>query len=244
MKKTAAVIIMTIATSFLFSCQKASSKDDLKEAQLCLNSSAPAEARGCLTKIASDVSATAYKLRCAAVFISEGFNTAASFTDALDKLKNPGSCSGGCSSTVNAINSLNFHKGTSLNTDAPARQRNIDVATEAYTYCSLADTNIYQQISSIFRIGTLASMAAYQVTGGATPTEDDIKTAIGTLPDATLGSIAVSTYNGSCTDVTNASDSTKAFCTELGIAVNSKSGDAAIGACFKYKLANPTLNCP
>lgn len=243
MKKTVVLFTLITAASLLFSCQR-SAKDDLKDAQLCLNTSAPAEARNCLTKIASDTSATAYKLRCAAVFISEGFNTPASFTDALDKLKNPGTCTGGCSSTVTAINTLNFHNGSNLSTDAAARQRNLDISAEAFDNCGQAGANIYMQISSLFRLGTLASMTAYQTSGGVPPTEDQIKTAIGSLSDADLGAIAVATYTATCTNLTNASDSTKAYCTELGVAVNSSTNQTAVGSCFKNKLQNPNYVCP
>ena len=150
----------------------------------------------------------------------------------------------GFSSTVSTINSLNFHNGVNLSSDATARQRNIDVASEAFSYCSISGSNLYMQISSLFRIGTLASMAAYPLTGGAQPTQDQIKTAIGTLDNATLGAIVTSTYATTCQNLTTAPDATKSYCAELATAVNGGSSAAAIGNCLKLRLQNPSATCP
>jgi hypothetical protein len=231
-----------IITSALFSCAK-SDKNDLKEAQLCLNSSAPADARSCITKIASINTAQANKLRCAAVFISEGFNTPASFTTALDQI-NGGTtgCAGGCSSTVNVINSFNFHNGDV--TDPAVRTRNADVSVEAFNYCSQSETNIYTQISSMFRLGTLAANLAYAANGAATPTADQIKAQLTNLDAAEVGNIVITTYNTSCQNTANASDSTKKYCAELETAVNSGATATAIGNCLKGKLADPNYVCP
>ena len=225
----------------LASCQKTST-DNLKETQLCLNNSAPSEARACLDKISSDSSAQANKLRCAGIFISEGFNSPASFTTALDQINGSGSCTGGCSSTIDAMNSFNFHSGD--NSDVTNREHNLAVSLEAFNYCSAAETNIYMQISSIFRIGTLAAMTAYATTNGATPTVDQIKTAVGSLSNSDVGAIVMTTYTTSCQNLTTASDATKKYCAELETAVNGGTTEDAIGACLKKKLADPAATCP
>lgn len=248
MKKILVSAALIVTASTLFSCQK-SATENLKDAQLCLNTSAPTEARGCLSKIEGDTSALANKLRCSAVFISEGFNTPASFITALDSLKTPTGCGGGCSSTVTAVTALSFDSGNNVGGSAPAvanRQRNLDVSVEAFNYCELSETPIYFQISSLFRIGTLASMTAYSVGGvaGAAPTETEIKAALSTLPNDQLGAIAISTYAATCQDVANASDSTKTYCAELAAAQSSGDGSANdVGVCFKAKLNNPAAVC-
>ena len=246
MKKLVLTIGLALTSTFIFSCQNAaSSKDALKETQLCLNTSAPSSARSCVSKISSDLSSAAYKLRCAAIFISEGYNTPAAFTGAFDQINSTGSCTGGCSSTVNAINSLNFHSGANLGGDPVARQRNQDVAAEAFLNCSQSGANIYTQISSLFQIGTLASMAYYALGSSATPTQDQIKAAIGTLDPATLGAIVTTTYTSTCSgDLSKASAATVKLCSDLAAAVAGGSTQAAIGACLKIKLANPAATCP
>lgn len=223
-----------LISAFLFSCAK-SEKNDLKEAQLCLNTSTPSEAMACVDKIASNGSAQAYKLRCAAIFISEGFNSPTSFIDALDKINNP-SGTGGSSSTVGAISALSFVKSAS------DQARSEAVANNAFSYCSLAETDIYMQISSIFKIGTLAANIAYIATAGATPTENDIKNAIATLPSAEIGQLVVATYNSTCQNLEKASDSTKKYCEELGNAVNAGGSEANIGDCLKNNLNNPNYS--
>ncbi len=248
MKKILIAAALIITTTSLFSCQK-SATENLKDAQICLNTSAPAEVRGCLSKIEGDTSALAYKLRCSAVFISEGFNTPASFITALDSLKTPTGCGGTCSSTVSAVTALSFDSGNNAGPSAPAvanRQRNLDVSVEAYNYCELSETPIYFQISSLFRIGTLASMTAFSVTGvaGTAPTETEIKAALTALPNDQLGAIAIATFEATCQNLETASDSTKTYCAELAAAQSSGDGSANdVGVCFKAKLNNPAAAC-
>lgn len=240
--KNIKVIGLFIFAQLVFSCGK-SDKNDLKETQLCLNTSESAQAMSCLDKISSNQTPQAYKLRCAAVFISEGFRTPSSFIEALDKINNPtGTCTGGCSSTVGAITALTFKNAD--NTSATDRARSDEVASRAFNYCSLADTNIYMQISSLFKIGTLAANIAYLTNGGGTPTEDQIKTAISSLPAPEMGALVISTYNSTCQDLEKASDSTKKYCAELGSAVNSGGTPTDIGNCLIGKLADPNYVCP
>ena len=105
------------------------------------------------------------------------------------------------------------------------------------------------QIASLFKIGTFAANIAYQTNGGVTPTPDQIEASIASLPDADMGALATQTYGATCQDTTNASDSTKKYCAELGVAVNGGGTQAQVGACLKAKLANPAFsdpvqNCP
>lgn len=240
MKKTSLQLgSLLTAVIVLASCQK-SSVEDLQDAQLCLNTAAPAAAKGCVAKIASDVSPTANKLRCASIFISEGYGSTSSFVTAIESLKTPGTCSGGCSSTVNAVTALSFGN------NAIIANRAVSLATsaEAFNYCTLSAVPLYQQISALFRLGTLASVQAHIAGSGAIPTPTEIKTALSNLPAADLGAIAISTYAGSCQNIDAASDSTKAFCADLAIAT--AAGDkspTAVGICFKSKLAGTTTGC-
>lgn len=244
MKKTIAITLLSLTSLSILSCAKVSSKEDLKDAQLCLNTAPASAARDCVAKIASDTSPAANKLRCAAIFISEGV-TATTFTDALDKIKNNGTCTGGCSSTVSAISTLNFHSGANLSTDNIARDKNIATSVEAFTYCTQSGTKIYGDISSLFRIGTEAAMIAYPLTGGAEPTEDQIKTAVGSMDAATVGTIVQTTYASSCSNRNaDESENTKKYCDELASALAGGADVTSIGNCFKAKLQDPTHICP
>ncbi len=233
--KTSLKYAFVIMTCAFYSCAK-SEKNDLKETQLCLNTAAPAQAIACTDKIASNNSAQAYKLRCAAVFISEGYNTPSSFIDALDKINAGGGCSGTCSSTVAAISALTFKNANNAN--AADRARSSASASLAFSYCGQSETPIYMQISSLFNLGTLAANQAYAL-GTTNPTETDIKNALATLPAADLGNIASSTYNSTCMDIEKASDSTKKYCAQLSSAVTPGGGADAIGTRLKALLAAP-----
>lgn len=219
---TAALAITTFS-----SCQKTQT-DELQNAQLCLNTAAPSAAQACVAKIASNTTAYASSLRCSAIFISEGYNTPSSFLNAIEAINSPETCTGTCSSTVNALTT--FHFSTDL------------LAAQAFTECGASGVKFYTQLSSLFKIGT----AAFVILGspGTTPTADDIAGAIATIPDATMGEIVINTYASVCTDLTSASDATKSYCAELKVAIEAPTATTAgIGACLKAKLANPVPAC-
>lgn len=233
---TAALAVFTFQ-----SCQK-SDTNALQEAQYCLNRASASEARACVAGIASNTTAYSSSLKCASIFISEGFGSAASLATALDSINSPapGGCTGGCSSTINTMSTFRFT--SSGTTTGPQRDANNATAADAFAECSASGVKSYVTISSLFKIGTLASMIAYGTT--ATPTVADIENAIATMDDATMGNLVITTSAAVCTNTTDASDATKAYCAELATALASPTATAAgIGACMKAKLANPAAVC-
>lgn len=241
---------MKLKIVFLFSilfisCQK-SNVNDLQEAQLCLDRSTPATAKQCVEKIAADVSENGYKLKCAAVFISEGFNSPASFADALDQIKSPTSghgCVSDCSSTLAVMNSFNFSSGD--NTQASNRAKNNATADEAFNYCTLSGVKIYTLISSLFKLGTMVSMLTPSVIAGGQSTVADLENAINSLTPADVGGVVAIAYQSTCQNLpTTASDSTKQYCSEMGSAYNSGTTNTDIGTCLINKLKDPTATCP
>lgn len=244
--KTPTRILSTIAIlacTFLYSCQK-SQKNELADAQLCLNTATSSTAMSCVSGLSENIEPLAYSLRCTAIFVSQGFGDAASFVNALDSINSTGNCAGGCSSTINAMYALTFTSaGVSNPTELAA---NNAAAADAFAQCSLADAKIYTQIASIFRLGTLTSMLAYGVSGGAPITEDSLKAAVasGALDAATVGAIVSVTYENTCQNTTNASDSTVQFCAELSTAISAGTTEAQIGACLIAKLENPSYTGP
>lgn len=215
----------TLASTFLFSCAKTET-DALQNAQLCLNNAAPANAEACVSGISSNNTAFASSLRCSAIFISQGYNTPSSFLNAIEAINSPETCTGTCSSTVNALVSFNFTTN--------------QVATQAFSECSASGVKFYTQLSSLFKIGTEAKVIA----GVSNPTADQIQAAIAGISDATMGQIVTTTYSSVCADLTNASDATKSYCAELKTAIEAPTATTeGIGACLKAKLANPAAIC-
>ncbi len=230
MKKTTILSVIAVSVLALTACQK-SNQNDLQDAQQCLNTAPNSEAMNCVSKISSDTSENAYKLRCAAVFISQGFNTPASFASALDQIKNDtsGSCTTGCSGSLVAMSTFNF--GGTADDQAAANQ--------AFSECTKSGVKSYSMLASLFKLGTDTVKGA---SGSTNP--DAMKTAMLALPSAEVGQIVITTYQTACSDVTNASDAVKKYCGELQTAVNSGSDATAIGACLKKKLGNPAATCP
>lgn len=249
LKHTVSKVSVLLLLSFaVMSCQK-NETDLLQEAQSCLNDSPSSEARNCVSKISSINTPAAYKLRCAAIYIHEGFGAASSLINGLNDMNNPsggGGCSGSCSPTFAVINNFNFHSGD--NQDAQNRARNIATADEAVETCALTESKAYIQVSSLFKIGTMAKMAAYLDPGlapGQEPTAAEIETALSGLPPAEIGELATTTYNLACANNSNPSDSAKKYCDELSESISSYGSNfSAIGSCLLGKIDDENHVCP
>lgn len=233
MNQTTKVILLSLFTATLFSCQK-SDTNDLQDAQLCLNTAAASEAMNCVSKISDNTTENAYKLRCSAVFIANGFGSPSSFITALDQIKNGSnnaSCTGSCSGSLAAMSSLNF--GTT--------QSDLDEATLAFNQCNQSGVGIYSQISSIFKIGTLLAKTAGSIDIG------NLESATALLSGtdkAVVGEVVQATYTTACADTSKASESTKQYCTELSAAISGGATAQSIGECLLGKLADPAHVCP
>ncbi len=233
---TAGALLMT---TLLYSC-KESDTNALQEAQLCLNTASSSQAMACVSKIETDPSRIAYSLRCSAIFISQGFGNAVDFVNALNSINGSANCTS-CSSTVNALNALKFTAaGVSTPTEFAA---NNAAAANAFSQCSQADAKIYTQIASIFRLGTLTAMLAYQNIG-ASYTQDQLAAQIANLTPTDVGAIVNITYVNTCQNLANASDSTIKYCAELKIAVDNGATETEIGQCLIEKLQNPNYAGP
>ncbi len=245
---TLRLLLLAALTLTVFSCQK-NDQDLLHEAQSCLNTAPASEARNCVSELASMSSPQANRLKCSAVFISEGYREASDFINAMDKLKDDGEGCANCSGTLNAMNALNFSQGD--NTQADARDRNIAVANEAFNVCSNANSKGYTQISSLFKLGTTTSMWAYEFTGvaGASPTPAELEAALASMiadPEAaeTVGEVAIVAHQSVCQGTESPSESTVKFCEELGVALNSGGTAESIGACLLNKINDKDFVCP
>ena len=247
LKHTASKIVSLLFLILIItSCQK-NDTDLLQEAQSCLNDSPSSEARNCVSKLSSQNSAAAYKLRCAAIYIQEGFGAASSLIKGLNDINNPpgsGGCTGNCSPTFAVISNFNFHSGN--NADSQNRSRNIASANEAVAICSLSESKAYVQVSSLFKIGTLAKMSAYGlIAPGAEPTPAQIQTALSGLPPAEIGQLASTSYKLACATNANPSDSAKKYCDELSKSISTNGTNySAIGSCLLAKINDATYVCP
>ncbi len=242
MKKTKLLfpVFAVLMTTALYSC-KESDTSKLQDSQLCLNSATSATALACVDNISGDPSPIAYSLRCSAIFISQGFGSAVNFVDALKSINEPANCTG-CSPTVNALNAFKFTSAgvvTLIDRDA-----NNAAAALAFTQCSQADAKIYTQIASLFRLGTLTSMLAYGISGGAAYTQDQLAAQLQNLIPADVGAIVTVTYSTACQNLTNASDATKTYCAQLKTALDGGSNETEIGQCLIEKLKNPSYAGP
>ena len=245
LKNTAVKITSLLLVSFvIMSCQK-NETDLLSEAQSCLNDSPSSEARNCVSKISSIETPAAYKLRCAAIYIHEGFGSAASLINGLNDMNNPsggGGCSGSCSPTFAVISNFNFHSGS--NNDLTYESRNIATANEAVATCALTESKAYIQVSSLFKIGTLAKMSASSLLPpGLEPSPAQIQSALIGLDPVEIGELATSTYSLACANNSNPADSAKKYCDELSKSISNGATLSDIGSYLLCKINDENDDC-
>lgn len=221
---------VTLAVFSLTACEKESELDTIKDAQMCLNSAAPAGAQACVSKLASNNSPQANQLKCAAYFIEENLGSPTGLIEAIDASNTDNSCAS-CSGSMAIISQLKFSS--------------IGNADAAFSVCSSSGVGIYTQLASMVNIATITGAAL-----GSNATAQDYATAIAAVPADTLGDIVLQTYASSC-DSNSSSDSNneselQKYCTELSGAV-AEATPTDVGACIKYKLTGqnyPGLPCP
>ncbi|WP_409478950.1 hypothetical protein [Pseudobdellovibrio sp. HCB154] len=227
---------VTFAVFGLTACEKESEMDTIKDAQMCLNSAAPAGAQACVSKLASNTSPQANQLKCAAYFIQENLGSPTGLIEAIDASNTDTSCAS-CSGSMAIISQLKFSSSGVPATD-------IANADAAFSVCSASGVGIYTQLASMVNIATVTGAAL-----GANADANDYATAIAAVDASTLGNIVIETYESSC-DSNSSSDSDESelqkYCTELSGAV-AEATPADVGACIKYKLTGqnyPGLPCP
>lgn len=230
---------LTLAVFGLTACEKESEMDTIKDAQMCLNKAAPADAQACVSKIASNTSPQANQLKCAAYFIQENLGSPTGLIEAIDASNTDNSCAS-CSGSMAIISQLKFSSTGNAVTDAAN-------ADAAFNVCSASGVGIYTQLASMVNIATITGAAL-----GANATAQDYATAIAALPPSgveAIGSIVLQTYSSSCESGTPANGDAselQKYCSELSGAV-AEATPADVGACIQYKLTGqnyPGLPCP
>lgn len=242
---------LMLCSFLMVGCQK-SENDALQSAQLCLNTATPSSARSCVDKVSDLNSPNAQKLKCSAIYLAEGFGTASQIVNLLDSLDtNSGSScnSGNCSPTLTVMAELSFKNGN--NTLDANRKKNLALAEEAIATCSNTGFKSYVQISSIFKIGTMAAMQAYAIRDLFPPINpndpisvDEIKDAVAQLPPEELGQIAFSAYHMVCVGNNSPSSATQDYCDELQKSLNNYGNNySSIGQCLIQLLQDSQAVC-
>lgn len=143
----------SLAISF-FQLQSCADKKDeallLTKAQSCLNelgtasvAEAQAKAPQCIAALGNLQTKEAYQLRCAAIFISQGFSSAERLEKIMDQLKNSGSSNN--NATLTAIGFMVFSEGGSP----------LDAAEQAMEYCKKSGSPGMTILASMAKTATV-----------------------------------------------------------------------------------------
>ncbi len=205
-------IIQICFLSFvLVSCNKNSEADKLSQAQDCLDTATASTVSQCMEKVTGLESSGAYLIRCAAMFIADGFDDTTRLTAAFSNMTNTGTGSSGTDASLSVMSALSFKNGGS----ASANQTN---ASLALSYCEKSGSKGLILLSGIASMGT--SMISLASCG------TDISCAIAdaktnTATQAAVGTAAVAAYEANCGA---GQTSNQQFCNQFSEAVTAAGG--------------------
>lgn len=200
--------------------------DKIGDAQICLDSATAATANSCLEKISGLTSKAAYALRCAGGFIAEGFDRPEKYIQAYSQLTaTPTGCTGTCSPTLGVMALLTFSS--------------TDTASATYDNCYLSGSQGYTLLASTVKSATILAKVARNILGFVgTLTAANLEAAAAAIANgsaasvaspADVGSLAITTYQLSCT-TGNQNNSSQQLCTELSTSIGSNAGNpTAVG---------------
>lgn len=196
--------------------------DKIGDAQMCLDNATAATANACLEKIDGLTSKAAYAIRCSGGFIAEGFDQPSKYIEAYKKLSTPPTgCSGTCSPTLGVMTLLTFSSMNNANT--------------TYTNCYLSGSQGYTLLASTVKSATILAQVARNILGfTGTLTAANLEAAASAIANNTggassiatpsdLGSVAITTYQLSCT-TGNQNDNSQQLCKELSTAIDAGGG--------------------
>jgi hypothetical protein len=213
-------LILSALAIGLTACSQSES-DKVADAQACLDSSTPATAQACMSKIEGVSSKEASLLRCSAGFITEGLASASTLSNAFSAIG-----SGGGNPTLTMMGVLAFD---SFGTDSTSNQA---FADETFNHCNDAGNPGFVLVASFSRMATTLAVAG-SLFDGTEITADELQTAVASLSTAensVIGSTAVAAYTVSCS---GENPSNPTLCTELETAITAAGGPSnteAIGA--------------
>ncbi len=220
-------LLLGLALLTTSGCGTKTNGDKVKEAQQCLNTSTPASAPDCLEKITGLESEAAYLIRCAALFIQQGFATPATIATAADSLKGGSSTS----STAAAMTVLAFNSSSSQAT-------NYTNSNLAVTYCTLSKSKGLTMLASLAQMATAANYVKNTISACTAAADMNaqlacMKTNADTTTKTAVGTAVLSAYNANCAGPTVTASYAQA-CTQFNTATGNGSvaDPAAIGQLF------------
>jgi hypothetical protein len=216
--RTWSLLCVALLAGFVWVACESTEDDKVNQAQACLDKATDgASANECAAKVSDVTGPRAAMIRCAAVFIGQGYTTQSTkFIDAFHALKDKQS---GVNSTVGMIQHLSFSGGTA-DTDADL----------AVSYCTETGIDSWIMFASMARLATSLNVLA----GGGTPTPAQLQAQVGNLTDQEAGEVAVAVADNYCRD---SSTHDVEFCGQFNAATqNSSLTTAQIGALLKQQL--------
>lgn len=210
----------------LVNCSGKKDADKVADAQACLNSAVASTAADCTSKVEGLTTAGANSVRCAAIFIQQGFSNPATIASVANTAKS----GTGTSSTTAVMGAFAFR---ALSTPLD----NYNQSNQALAVCADSGSKGLAFLATTASIATTANYLS-SVTAGCTGSSDVtaalscLKGADNATADAAVGTVVVSAYQSSCTGTTSGAN--QEFCTQFAAATAgcAATDTACIGAAF------------
>jgi hypothetical protein len=219
--------LLSLGMFALLACANKKDSDKVAEAQVCLNSSTQSNALDCLTKVEGLDSAAANTIRCAAIFIRQGFSSPSFVAQAANQIKS----GSGKSATLAVMTAFEFKSLASV-TD------NYNMSQEALRYCSQSGSKGLGFLATSASLATTSKYLASVVVGACGAAGDTaaqltcLKNQNNSTADAAVGAVVSAAYQANCQG--SQSGANKEFCNQFAAATASctSSNYSCIGGSF------------
>ncbi len=203
--------------------------DKLYEAQACLDTATKTTVSDCLTKIDGLESKQAYLLRCASVFIQDGFDDPSRFASAFSQLDKK---TGTTDPTLGLLGYMAFSSSTVVAENQAHAQLAMD-------YCQKSESAGYIMLASMANIATTITSLSTAITTidpNNPPSAEEMSAALAeilTNPNAqtSIGATAITAYQSNCSG--DSATGNASLCSDLSQALASSSNPTdptAVGA--------------
>lgn len=205
------IFVLVGSIGFLSACANKKEADKVADAQACLNASNQGTALDCLSKVEGLDSAAANTIRCAAIFIRQGFSNPSFVAQAANQIKS----GSGKSATLAIMTAFEFKALASVSD-------NYTMSQDALRYCSQSGSKGLGFLATSSSLATTSKYLSSVIVGACGSAGDTaaqltcLKNQNNSTADAAVGTVVAAAYQANCQGTQAGAN--KEFCSQFASA--------------------------
>ncbi|MEI7973211.1 MAG: hypothetical protein WCH11_02465 [Bdellovibrio sp.] len=205
------IFVLVGSVGLLSGCANKKEADKVVDAQACLNASSQGTALDCVSKVEGLDSSAANTIRCAAIFIRQGFSNPTFVAQAANQVKS----GSGKSATLAIMTAFEFKALASVS-------ENYTMSQDALKYCSQSGSKGLGFLATSASLATTSKYLSFVIVGACGSAGDTaaqltcLKTQNNTTADAAVGTVVAAAYQTNCQGTQAGAN--KEFCSQFATA--------------------------